>query len=230
MKTIEIHRDRLERAFEKLLKHDLKKHNRLPVKIVLGSEAGIECSGDFWGMTAPGMGGWFQCPGRPCLLVNDAAILLECGSDVEAAMAVMNSVAIHELTHVLMTSRLCHDAVIAAPSAASVKRLLTTPSPVDDVEHVRETRQHGSDFIRVALHARHRLHAMGWRVPLAALLDWERFTSAHPEWYGDALKEDFKSHESRPLTMVVRTPPPKAFIELFDESLRTFAGLMTFLK
>ena len=230
MIELQDHRDRLERAFENLLKHDLQKHNRKPVKIVLASEQSITCCGDFWGMAAPGMGGWFGHPGRPCMLVNDAAILHDCGCDVEAATQVMTAVAVHELGHFLTEPRLCDDAISNAPSSESVKQFLTTPSQVDAAEHVRETPQHGSDFIRVALHARHRMQAMGWAVPLQDLMDWSRFTHAPADWHLDALKTDFGEHVDKPLTTIWDTPEPTKFRRLFDESLRSLDGLMTFLK
>ncbi len=229
------HRDALASEFAELIHPELRRFDRGGPFIILASETGLECCGDFYGMTSPKMASWLcdEIPTRqngPAMLMNDSQILTDCGGCFETAMGILTAVACHELTHCLQVPGLCDDATPVSWEPTAFRRFAGTPSPITKTEELRERPQHGPEFIRLTLHIRHRLQERGWRVPLGELLQWSRFAYVQPEWHCDALKEDFERCIELPLSLVPEIPEPLAFRELFDESLSTFEGFMGLVR
>lgn len=230
------HRDELASELAELIQPELRHHHRGGVYIVLVSETGVECCTDFYGMTAPTMATWFRSEiqnwlgNGPAMLINDGEILKLCEGDFESASGVLTAIICHELTHCLQVPRLCHDAISADWKPQAFGRLLTEPDPVTPAQEARTRSQHPKEFIRLALHVRHRMQQSGWLVPLSYLLDWERFAYVAAQWHVDALAEDFERCKELPLSLVPKIPEPHGFAKLFDENLSTFEGFMSLVR
>lgn len=226
-------RDRIAAELATILAPELRQFRRCGPFIVLASETRLECCGDFYGMTSPRMAGWFHDEigggNGPAMLVNDRQILADCSGCFETAAGVLSAVCVHETAHILQVPGLCDDRRAASWEPEAFKRLAESPAPVTPAEDLRERPQHGPEFIRLALHIRHRLLERGWSVPIAELLEWDRFSYVAPEWHVDALRDDFRRCQKMPLGEVLETVGPLEFHKLFDPDLSTFEGFKRFL-
>jgi|GEM_PF-2271216 len=230
------HRDALASELGELIRPELLQHHRHAPYIVLASETGIECCNDFYGMTSPTMATWFrgEIPNwggvGPAMLIHDDAILEYCGGDAKTADGVMTAIVCHEMAHILQVPRLCHDAISDNWQPAGLKTILTEPDVATPVYETLTRAQHPQDFIRLALHVRHRLQIRGWHVPLSELVDWQRFAFVAGQWHVDALADDFEKCKGLPLSLVRFVPEPHGFAKLFDENLSTFEGFMSLVR
>ena len=222
MKTVREHCDKLQTALAELIRPELEQHERGGPFIVLGSETGLQCCGEFYGLTSPKMAIWLQAEipawrNGPCWLSNDLQILSDCGGDVESVCLTLTANAVHELSHCLMIPRLCGDSDSADERGRQLFPLITNDMATNQPYLIAIDReQHGPEFIRTMLHVRWRLIQRGWFVPFHDLMDWGRYVGHSAEQARMALKDEFKRLECLPLSAIQSTPAPMEFVKLFE--------------
>ena len=148
----------------------------------------------------------------PCIGLNLEQIRRD-SNDVEGALA---AVAAHEIAHALDV--FCDGGELfaqSAPRAAEAPAIAlqtfliapTNPTPQVEAE------VHGEQFRRLALHVAHRLSLRGWNTPLMWLFEsptgraWDHVT---------ALSDELESMADFPLSDVIKTPAPAAFVEAWE--------------
>ncbi|MCX7386566.1 MAG: hypothetical protein NTX48_07860 [Planctomycetales bacterium] len=217
------HCDALQNALAELIRPELDQHKRGGPFIILASETGLKCDGYFYGLTSDKMAIWLRDEIRdwrngPAMLLNDAKILADCVGYVPAALAVITSLAVHELAHCLAVPKLCGDAepvdarfkVLFPLMAADAKPTWQHEIDYDRVAHDRE-------FIRLALHIRSRMIQRGWFVPLYDLLDWDHYANRGAQQYLATLAEDFLQCADKPLSEINQVKAPAEFLKLFNK-------------
>ena len=224
MNPLRKHCNELSDALAELIRPELDQHKRGGPFIILGSETGLQCCCDFYGLTSTKMAIWLQAEiphwrNGPAMVVNDALILADCNGCQESAALVLNAVACHELAHCLAFPKLCSD---QEPTDARemdfVPAIISDTKPAAQYAVDSERKSHGPGFIRIMLHVRWRMIQSGWLVPFSDLLDWERFAKHPGELVRMSLKDEFKRLQDLPLSAVQHVPAPSEFVKLFEGS------------
>lgn len=224
MNSIRKHCNELQTALAELIRPELEQHKRGGPFIVLGSETGLQCCGEFHGLTSRKMAFWLRdeipnWQNGPAWLVNDQQILSDCGGRFESAALVLNAVSCHELSHCLLVPKLCGDYEPADERGKELFPLIVCDTkPAAQYEIDNDQSLHGPEFIRMALHVRFRMIQRGGLVPFSDLMDWPRYCGHPGEWCRMSLADEFKRLECLPLSAISHIPPPDDFLKLFEDS------------
>lgn len=212
-------RDAVAADLATLIEPELQELDLAGPYVLLASEAGILIDHGAWGTHYSDLAQTFRdrikgyTKNGPAWFVNDVAILKAAGS-VKAAVDYFVAICCHELAHALEVPGLCQDVTEDKWwHKPVVKSELAEPRTKEHSERQKVT--HQLSFVRLALHVRHRMQQLGWRIWLGDLLTWDRDTIAPQGAHLHALKPEFEALSNSTLSEVANVQPPKAFTELF---------------
>jgi hypothetical protein len=149
----------------------------------------------------------------PCMVVND--IDLSDGQpdpiDIESAFC---GIVLHELAHILLRPAPFKPRPDAEPAKIAFESLVVghavaTEPPAD--AQVEPFAGHEADFIRVALHLRHRADLAGTLVPMFYYCAGTFYGLSHPNRYREALGDEPDRMAGLSIREILATPCPETF-------------------
>ena len=157
----------------------------------------------------------------PCMVVNDIDL---CDgqpdrADVESAFC---GIVLHELAHILMRPVPFKPRPDAEPAQIVFESLVighavATEPPLS--AQVEPFADHEADFIRVALHLRHRAERAGMLVPMFFFCAGTYYSLSHPNRYREAIGDEPARLADMSIRNILDTPYPKAFWRLWTTDL-----------
>lgn len=138
--------------------------------------------------------------------------------DVESAVA---GITLHELAHVLQRPALFRDRQNEVPAKLMYEALCvghivaTEPAPDSPAATTKPYFGHEADFIRVALHLRHRAEQAGVLVPLYCYCAGTLYGLSHPNRYREALGDEPARLADASFREIIATSFPEAFSRLW---------------
>lgn len=163
----------------------------------------------------------------PCMVVNDREIR-EGRSDPDFEYYFL-ATAIHELAHILIAPRLYDEPAKETPKtirreARKTAQYLTEEMPEGGPPPFPD---HGSIFIRAALHLCHRAERNGVCIEANEVCAGYRYGLSHARRYQQALGDEPERMLDVPIARVVETTRPEAFDQLWKEDFRRYIPLQS---
>jgi len=156
----------------------------------------------------------------PCMVINDN--LIRAARAREDFDYYFCAAVLHELTHVLMRPWIYREPVTASPDAIrrearQVARMVATETPEDGRLPFHG---HGTQFIRIALHLRHRAATWGaWFAP-NDLCAGRRYGLSDARRYQVALGDEPARMAKMTIAQIVATEAPPEFAQLWADDVR----------
>ena len=207
-------RDRLENDLAAIIVSELLAAGARGFYVVLSSEvASLQLDGNLAGMTHPNVASWLRPEIGTRWRGNGPAMLLVDAAD--CSPATLTAKAVHELAHIANSPEL-----FSAQSPivnAALSDLVTTPPRSWPAHRDEAWSGHGPDFLRAVIHVADRLAARDHDVAPALLMDWTGY-GYRSGWrpYFATLEAEIESREYEPISEIVRSPAPPAFLNLWD--------------
>lgn len=166
----------------------------------------------------------------PCMVINDGHLRATYPEDFDYYFT---ATVLHELAHLLMQPWLYDERATATPEALRrearrVADMVATETPEDGHPPFEG---HGAQFIRVALHLRHRAEMCGtWLAP-NDLCAGHRYSLSHARRYQVALADEPERLATMSIAKIITTKPPPEFAQLWADDVHAhFQSLSRFQR